>query len=230
MTSQRGPPASRHRPAKRRPIPGCGSPLPASSAASRLVAPSRGSQTPRLGKRRPGETTAGSLDRPASGRPTDLSKRGVPTRSYGTPIFLHTLRICQLPHLSRRLSCPFTCILHSSPSVCTVFSTPHHVRAPQPPHHPSPGSAFSVSLLSIPVGHHPQTVSPSIWKENQPCLSNPLFLISALQSVNSCHSYLLHWIVNSLQVGIMLYAFFHAFLSSDIHCILAVVVYNPFTN
>lgn len=23
---------------------------------------------------------------------------------------------------------------------------------------------------------------------------------------------------------------FHAFLSSDIHCILAVVVYNPFTN
>ena len=170
MTSQRGPPASRHRPAKRRPIPGCGSPLPASSAASRLVAPSRGSQTPRLGKRRPGETTAGSLDRPASGRPTDLSKRGVPTRSYGTPIFLHTLRICQLPHLSRRLSCPFTCILHSSPSVCTVFSTPHHVRAPQPPHHPSPGSAFSVSLpepytlAAFPLLFFPLLGKPNRWE------------------------------------------------------------------
>ena len=143
MTSQRGPPASRHRPAKRRPIPGCGSPLPTSSAASRLVAPSRGSQTPRLGKWRPGETTAGSLERPASGRPTELSKSGVPTRSYETPIFLHTLRICQLPHLPPPLlSCIFTL---KSLSLYTFLNS-HHVRAPQPLHHPSPGSAFVVSL------------------------------------------------------------------------------------
>ena len=103
VTSQRGPPASRHHPAKRRPIPDFGFPLPASSAVSRLVAPSRGSQTSRLGMRRPGETTAGSLDRPASGRPTDLSKRGIPTSSYEIPILLHSLSICQRPHLSRRL-------------------------------------------------------------------------------------------------------------------------------
>lgn len=134
MTSQRGPPASRHRPAKRRPIPGCGSPLPTSSAAIRLVAPSRGSQTPRLGKRRPGETTAGSLERPASGRPTELSKRGVPTCSYETPIFLHTLRICQLPHLPPPLlsfhlhltlkSLGLYTFLNSTPRSCTPASSP----------------------------------------------------------------------------------------------------------
>lgn len=82
------------------------------------------------------------LGPPTPGRPTDLSKRRVPTPFYEVPIFLHSLRLSQRPHLSHCPSCPFTCILYPRPSIFTLFSTPHQVRAP-------PSSSPPFSLLSL---------------------------------------------------------------------------------
>lgn len=125
VTSQRGPPASRQRPAKRRPIPGCGSPLPASSLVRWLVAPSRDQDSePEAGGWGVRRRDCWALGAPAPGRPhRPLSEENYHS-FYRIPIFLYSLRI------SQRLcpSCPFTCILYPNPSVCTLFSTPRHIR------------------------------------------------------------------------------------------------------
>lgn len=104
--SQRGPPASRHRLAGRRPIPGCGSPprpappLP-SRFAGRALGPGNVLGTGRVSVR------GGSCGELGALRRGELSARRISTPSYRLLIFL-TLPGSKHSHLSHCSPNPFT--------------------------------------------------------------------------------------------------------------------------
>lgn len=103
--SQRGPPASRHRLAGRRPIPGCGSPPPVlplpSRFAGRALGPGNVLGTGRVSVRGGSCGELGALCR------GELSARRISTPSYRLLIFL-TLPGSKHPHLSHCSPNPFT--------------------------------------------------------------------------------------------------------------------------
>lgn len=143
--SQRGPPASRHRLAGRRPIPGCGSPPPRPAPPLPVCGP--GARAGKRSRNREGECSGRQLRGAGSPVPRRALREEDLHSLLPAPHFPDSSRI-EAPSPLPLLPKSFHCILCPSPAMRTLFSihtTSVHLHSP---HCPSPCSPSLLGLSS----------------------------------------------------------------------------------